>query len=84
MIKSVFTPHDKQQAMTPDVAARKLNILFPAAEINSRKLKKKNSYSPEERGYVHLYQQHVEQGHLGADFDFLKGKSGREVKRDSH
>ncbi len=36
------------------------------------------------RGYVHLYQTHVEQAHLGADMDFLKGGSGSEVARDSH
>jgi L-arabonate dehydrase len=36
------------------------------------------------RGYVHLYQTHVEQAHLGADMDFLKGGSGSTVARDSH
>ena len=36
------------------------------------------------RGYVHLYQTHVEQAHLGADMDFLKGASGSKVTRDSH
>jgi dihydroxy-acid dehydratase len=36
------------------------------------------------RGYVQLYVQHVEQAHLGADMDFLKGKSGSVVTRDSH
>ncbi|MEY3245478.1 MAG: hypothetical protein RL253_635, partial [Bacteroidota bacterium] len=37
-----------------------------------------------ERGYVQLYQQHVEQAHLGADMDFLRGCSGSKVTRDSH
>ncbi|QNL48460.1 dihydroxy-acid dehydratase [Olivibacter sp. SDN3] len=36
------------------------------------------------RGYVGLYVTHVEQAHLGADFDFLKGGSGSAVPRDSH
>ncbi|PWK25174.1 dihydroxy-acid dehydratase [Arcicella aurantiaca] len=36
------------------------------------------------RGYVNLYINHVEQAHLGADMDFLKGKSGSVVTRDSH
>ena len=36
------------------------------------------------RGYVDLYIKHVEQAHLGADMDFLKGKSGSVVSRDSH
>jgi len=37
-----------------------------------------------ERGYVSLYVKHVEQAHLGADFDFLKGASGPDVSKDSH
>jgi L-arabonate dehydrase len=36
------------------------------------------------RGYVRLYIERVQQAHLGADFDFLRGKSGAEVKRESH
>src|SRR5690606_825792 len=36
------------------------------------------------RGYVGLYIEHVEQAHLGADFDFLRGGSGSDVPRDSH
>jgi dihydroxy-acid dehydratase len=37
-----------------------------------------------DRGYVRLHQTHVEQAHLGADLDFLKGGSGSKVTRDSH
>lgn len=33
---------------------------------------------------VGLYIEHVEQAHVGADLDFLKGGSGSEVTRDSH
>lgn len=36
------------------------------------------------RGYVKLYLDHVEQAHLGADMDFLRGGSGSDVIRDSH
>ena len=36
------------------------------------------------RGYVSLYRAHVQQAHLGADLDFLRGGSGAEVSRDSH
>jgi dihydroxy-acid dehydratase len=36
------------------------------------------------RGYARLYIDHVQQAHLGADFDFLVGSSGDEVKRESH
>jgi len=37
-----------------------------------------------ERGYVNMYVSHVQQSDTGADFDFLVGKSGSEVTRDSH
>jgi len=37
-----------------------------------------------DRGYVHLYVQHVLQADKGADMDFLVGGSGSEVSRDSH
>jgi dihydroxy-acid dehydratase len=37
-----------------------------------------------QRGYYKLYVDHVQQAHLGADLDFLVGKSGAEVPRDSH
>jgi dihydroxy-acid dehydratase len=33
---------------------------------------------------VHLYINAVEQAHLGADLNFLKGGSGSEVTKDSH
>jgi len=36
------------------------------------------------RGYVGLFIDRVEQAHVGADFDFLKGGSGSKVTRDSH
>ncbi len=35
-------------------------------------------------GYTWLYRQHVQQAHLGADFDFLTGTRGHAVPRDSH
>jgi L-arabonate dehydrase len=67
-----------------DVAKRILHLHISDNEINQRKQQWKASQKFEERGYVHLYQQHVEQAHLGADFDFLRGMSGSEVLRDSH
>jgi L-arabonate dehydrase len=36
------------------------------------------------RGWERLYVEHVQQAHLGADLDFLVGKSGAKVARDSH
>lgn len=67
-----------------DVANRTLAVDLSDEEILQRKALLQNTYAIESRGYVHLYQKHVEQAHLGADFDFLKGKSGSEVTRDSH
>jgi L-arabonate dehydrase len=52
--------------------------------LAERWAKWKQSEKMQSRGYVHLYQAHVEQAHLGADMDFLKGGSGSEVTRDSH
>ena len=40
--------------------------------------------TPPDRGYYKLYVDHVQQAHLGADLDFLVGKSGAAVPRDSH
>ena len=35
-------------------------------------------------GYQWLYVQHVLQAHEGADFDFLRGRRGHQVPRESH
>ena len=53
-------------------------------ELSARKAAWVQTEKVQSRGYVHLYQTHVEQAHLGADMDFLKGGSGSEVTRDSH
>jgi L-arabonate dehydrase len=37
-----------------------------------------------ERGWLRLYAKHVQQAHLGADMDFLVGRSGAAVPRDNH
>jgi dihydroxy-acid dehydratase len=67
-----------------DVENRKLELLVDEAEINKRKAAWKPTHPQIDRGYVYLYQQHVEQAHLGADMDFLRGGSGSKVTRDSH
>jgi len=67
-----------------DVENRKLNLDVPEHEIKRRKA----AWIPQdrlaERGYVSLYLDHIQQADKGADFDFLTGKSGSEVKRDLH
>ena len=67
-----------------DVENRSLELLVGEAELNSRRAAWKPSHPEATRGYVQLYQQHVEQAHLGADMDFLRGCSGSKVTRDSH
>ena len=67
-----------------DVYDRTLQLLVDDEELAKRKAAWKPSHIEATRGYVQLYQQHVEQAHLGADMDFLKGCSGSKVTRDSH
>jgi dihydroxy-acid dehydratase len=68
-----------------NVAERTLRLLITEDEMLVRR-KKGVATIPEDekRGYVYLFRNHVEQAHLGADFDFLKGASGSKVKRESH
>lgn len=70
--------------ITLDVHQRRLHADITPEEIARRKAAWKPVYPQSTRGYVQLYQQHVEQANLGADLDFLKGSSGSEVTRDSH
>ncbi|HEX2534119.1 MAG TPA: IlvD/Edd family dehydratase [Chitinophagaceae bacterium] len=70
--------------ITLDVPGRSLQVHLSDAELAERKERLALSPSPAHRGYAWLFQQHVEQAHLGADFDFLRGSSGPEVTRDSH
>jgi L-arabonate dehydrase len=67
-----------------DVANRSLHLHVEEEELIQRKLQWKPRHKIYDRGYVKLYQTHVQQAHLGADMDFLKGGSGSEVTRDSH
>ncbi len=67
-----------------DVESRRLNLLVEEEEINRRKQQLTLNLNKYTRGYCKLYVDHVEQSHLGADLDFLKGGSGSEVLRDSH
>ncbi len=67
-----------------DVYDRNLQLLVDDEELEKRRAAWKPTHVEVSRGYVQLYQQHVEQAHLGADMDFLKGCSGSKVTRDSH
>lgn len=67
-----------------DVENRRLHLDVSDEELERRRA----NWSPPEmdtsRGYVSLYIEHVQQSHLGADMDFLVGKSGSYVPKDSH
>ena len=67
-----------------NVANKTLHLHLSDEEINERKTQLPALNILQPRGYVNLYQQHVQQAHLGADFDFLRGCSGSEVSKDSH
>ncbi|MDJ0925896.1 MAG: dihydroxy-acid dehydratase, partial [Acidimicrobiia bacterium] len=70
--------------ITLDVEQRLLHLDVDEEEMEARR----RSWQPEpdeyHRGYARLYIDHVQQADLGADFDFLVGSSGSEVKRESH
>ncbi len=67
-----------------DTHKRTLQLEISTEALQKREANWKQTEKIQSRGYVHLYQTHVEQAHLGADMDFLKGGSGSEVTRDSH
>jgi L-arabonate dehydrase len=67
-----------------DVSKRSLVLEVSDEELQRRKKNWKPIHKQYDRGYVSLYQQNVEQAHLGADMNYLKGGSGSEVSRDSH
>lgn len=67
-----------------DVAARKLHLDIPPEELEKRKKEWKAPTPMASRGYVKFYIDHVQQAHLGADLDILRGGSGSDVARDLH
>lgn len=67
-----------------DVMNRRLELKVSDEELTRRKKNWQSKAADPGRGYVSLYVRHVQQAHLGADLDFLVGKSSSEVIRDSH
>jgi dihydroxy-acid dehydratase len=70
--------------ITLDVEKRILHLHVSDEEIAARKARWQATHPIADRGYVQLYQRHVQGAHLGADLDFLRGGSGSAVTRDSH
>lgn len=67
-----------------NVPERKITLHVSDEELAKRRALWKPLELGYDRGYTQMYIKHVEQAHQGVDFDFLKGKSGSEVKRESH
>ena len=70
--------------ITLDTERGRLELHVEEEELAQRR---SNWTAPEvahSRGWARLYVDHVQQANLGCDLDFLVGKSGAEVPRESH
>ena len=67
-----------------DVPGRRIHLDVADAELAKRKAAWQAPKPHSERGYYKLYTDHVLQADRGADLDFLVGKSGARVVRESH
>ncbi len=67
-----------------DVARRRIHLHVSDAELARRKSKWKAPKPHADRGWVKLYCETVTQADQGVDLDFLVGKSGAKVGRESH
>lgn len=65
-----------------DIENRVLEVIVQEDELEKRRSLWQLQEKLYERGYVSIYQDQVNQAHLGADFKKLVGKSGKEVDRD--
>ena len=69
--------------ITLDVSQRRLHLDVDDATLSARRAKWIAPPLPD-RGWLRLYVEHVQQADKGADLDFLVGRSGTQVARDSH
>lgn len=70
--------------ITLNVHERTLHLHVSDEELTERKKRAPLNKTGFNRGYVQLFVNHVQQADQGADFDFLRGRSGSAVSRDSH
>jgi len=70
--------------ITLDVPARRIHLEVSDEELALRRAAWTKPAYHTDRGYVSMYQRHVQQADKGADLDFLVGNSGSDVQRDSH
>lgn len=67
-----------------NVKNRALTLHVSEEVLAERRANWSNPNPLPDRGWTRLYVQHVQQAHLGADFDFLVGSSGAGIPRHSH
>jgi dihydroxy-acid dehydratase len=69
-----------------NVPERTLNVKISDEELAARQpsAAMMNALAKPLRGWERLFVDHVEQSHLGADLDFLRGASGSKTPRESH
>jgi dihydroxy-acid dehydratase len=69
-----------------DVPSRRLEIDLPVAELAAREPSAASTaaYAAPTSGWERLYVDHVLQADRGADLDFLVGRRGDRVERESH
>ncbi len=67
-----------------DGPERQLNLLVAQQELAKRRQAWQPTQKRADRGWVRLYQEHVQQADKGCDLDFLVGASGSDVNRESH
>jgi dihydroxy-acid dehydratase len=69
-----------------NVPARTINVKITDAELAARTPSPATleALAKPTRGWERMYIDHVQQAHLGADLDFLRGSSGSATPRESH
>ncbi len=67
-----------------DVPGRRIHLDVSDAELERRRAAATGFTNPYDRGYTKLYVDTVNQADKGADLDFLVGKSGTPLMRESH
>jgi L-arabonate dehydrase len=70
--------------ITLDVAGRRLELHVSEAELGARRAAFVSAPRSYRGGYETLYVNHVQQADRGADLDFLVGRRGAAVPRESH
>ncbi len=70
--------------ITLDVPARLLELEVSDEELARRRAAWVAPASKADSGYVWLYVEHVLQADEGVDFDFMRGRRGHAVQRESH